>query len=202
MKSGVLFAVALVAVVLLGSVTGSAHHPISAKFDDTKPQTLTGVVTLVDWRNPHVHIYINVRNANDADNWAIELDSPIDLEAGGWTRDSVKAGDSISVTGIAARNGSRQVWANKITMAGTEKQVLNITPPSPPALLANRRASLLYRGLMAVDQETLGFLSDQPELVSVLYREHAPVFARFSAGLSVRDGRVYGRGASVASRQR
>jgi hypothetical protein len=56
MKSGVQFAFALVAVVLLGSVRGSAHHPISAKFDDTKPQTLTGVVTLVDWRNPHVHI--------------------------------------------------------------------------------------------------------------------------------------------------
>ncbi|HEU4691056.1 MAG TPA: DUF6152 family protein, partial [Vicinamibacterales bacterium] len=138
MKSAVRFAFALVAVVLLGSVSGSAHHPISAKFDDTKTQTITGVVTLVDWRNPHVHIYMNVRNNNDADNWAVETDSPIDLEAGGWTRDSVKAGDSITVAGILARNGSRQIWANRITMAGSGKQVLNITPPSPPALLANR----------------------------------------------------------------
>ena len=76
MKSGVRFAFALVAVLLLGSVPGSAHHPISAKFDDSKPQTLTGVVTLVDWRNPHVHIYINVRNTNDADNWAVETREP------------------------------------------------------------------------------------------------------------------------------
>ena len=137
MKSGVTLAFALVAVLLLGTV-GSAHHPISAKFDDTKPQTLSGVVTLVDWRNPHVHIYINVRNNNDADNWAIELESPIDLQASGWTRDSVKPGDAITVAGITARNGSRQLWANKITMSGTGKEVLHVTPATPPALLANR----------------------------------------------------------------
>ena len=137
MKSGVTLAFALVAVLLLGTV-GSAHHPISAKFDDSKPQTLSGVVTLVDWRNPHVHIYINVRNDNDADNWAIELESPIDLQASGWTRDSVKPGDAITVAGITARNGSRQLWANKITMTGNGKEVLHVTPATPPALLANR----------------------------------------------------------------
>ena len=80
MKSGVAIAFALCAVLLLGTAI-SAHHPISAKFDDTKPQTLSGVVTLVDWRNPHVHIYMNVRTNNDADNWAVELESPIDLQA-------------------------------------------------------------------------------------------------------------------------
>jgi hypothetical protein len=137
MKSGVTLAFALAAMLLLGTV-GSAHHPISAKFDDSKPQTLSGVVTLVDWRNPHVHIYINVRNNNDADNWAIELESPIDLQASGWTRDSVKPGDAITVAGIAARNGSRQLWANRITMTGTGKEVLHVTPATPPALLANR----------------------------------------------------------------
>jgi hypothetical protein len=137
MKSGVAVALTLVAV-LLGAITGSAHHPISAKFDDTKPQTLSGVVTLVDWRNPHVHIYMNVRNNNDADNWAIELESPIDLQASGWTRESVQPGDAITVAGISARNGSRQLWATKITMMGSGKEVLRVTPPSPPALLANR----------------------------------------------------------------
>jgi len=136
-KSGVAIASALGTVLLLGTVI-SAHHPISAKFDDKKPQTLSGVVTLVDWRNPHVHIYINVRSNNDSDNWAIELESPIDLQAGGWTHDSVKAGDAITVSGITARNGSRQLWATKIVMMGTGREVLSITPPSPPALLANR----------------------------------------------------------------
>ena len=131
---------ATLAGVLLATMPGTAHHEILAKFDDTKPQTLSGVVTLVDWRNPHVHIYMNVRNNNDADNWAIELESPIDLQAGGWTKESVKAGDSITVTGISARNGSRQLWATKIVMTGTDREVLDITPPSPPALLANRPA--------------------------------------------------------------
>jgi hypothetical protein len=138
MKFVVALAIAVVLALTLGAASGAAHHPISAKFDDTKPLTLTGVVTLVDWRNPHVHIYMNVRRGNDADNWAVELESPIDLQAGGWNRDSVQPGNSITVTGISARNGSRQVWANRIVMTGTGRQVLNVPPPSPPALLQNR----------------------------------------------------------------
>lgn len=129
---------ALALALALGTITGSAHHPISAKFDNTKPTTLTGIVTLVDWRNPHVHIYINVRNADDAVNWAVETESPIDLEAGGWTHETVQPGDSITVTGILARNGSRQVWGNTIVMTGTGRQVLHVTPAQPPALLASR----------------------------------------------------------------
>ena len=91
MKSGVAIAFTLGAVLLLGTAI-SAHHPISAKFDDKKPQTLTGIVTLVDWRNPHVHVFMNVRDNNDADNWAVELESPIDLQDGGWTRDRCSRG--------------------------------------------------------------------------------------------------------------
>ena len=53
-----------------------AHHPISAKFDDKKPQTLSGIVTLVDWSNPHVHVFMNVKDDNDADNWAVETREP------------------------------------------------------------------------------------------------------------------------------
>ena len=140
MKLRVALALAFTGALLLGTVPGKAHHPISAKFDNTKALTLSGVVTLVDWRNPHVHVYMNVRDANDAVNWAIELDSPIDLQAGGWNHESLKAGDAITVTGITARNGSRQVWATRIVMTGSGKQVLHITPPSPPALLANRPA--------------------------------------------------------------
>jgi hypothetical protein len=140
MKFVVALAVAVVLALTLGAASAVAHHPISAKFDDTKPLTLTGVVTLVDWRNPHVHIYMNVRRGDDADNWAVELESPVDLQAGGWNRDSVQPGNSITVTGISARNGSRQVWASRIVMTGTGRQVLNVPPPSPPALLQNRPA--------------------------------------------------------------
>ena len=51
------------ALLLLASTTGVAHHAISAKFDDKKPTTLNGIVTLVDWRNPHVHVFLNVKGA-------------------------------------------------------------------------------------------------------------------------------------------
>lgn len=131
--------VAVAAAILAGTVPGAAHHAISAKFDRTKPVSLTGVVTLVDWRNPHVHVYLNVRSGDDdAVNWAIEIESPIDLEAGGWTSETLQPGDTITVNGIAARNGSRQVWGTSITLAPSGKQVLHVTPPTPPALIANR----------------------------------------------------------------
>src|SRR6187399_1777890 len=120
------------ALLLLASTTGVAHHAISAKFDDKKPTTLSGVVTLVDWRNPHVHVFLNVKGAKgELVNWAIELESPIDLHDSGWNKDSVNPGDAITVTGFPARNGSRQVWSNKMTLTQSGKQVLNYTPKAP-----------------------------------------------------------------------
>jgi hypothetical protein len=129
-----------VAALLLAAVPLIAHHEILAKFDDHKPLTLNGVVTLVDWRNPHVHIFMNVRTGEKVANWAIELESPIDLGQGGWSRDAVQPGDAITVDGMAARDGSRQAWARSIVMTATKKKVLNITPSTPPPLLQARPA--------------------------------------------------------------
>ena len=140
MKFGVQGVLATVlAALMLAIVPGQAHHPISGKFDDTKPTTLTGIVTLVDWRNPHVHVFMNVRDAKQqVENWAVEIESPIDLQQGGWTKESLQPGDSIRVEGISARNGSRQVWGRSITLTGTGRRVLNVTPTAPPAPLAAR----------------------------------------------------------------
>jgi hypothetical protein len=137
----------VVALVCLTGVNTVAHHSIAAKFDETKTQTLSGIVTLVDWRNPHVHVFLNVRGAkNEWVNWAIELESPIDLQDSGWNRDSVQPGDGITVTGFPARNGSRQVWSNKMTLTQGGKQVLNFTPKAPPAPLAKRPAPVGANG--------------------------------------------------------
>src|SRR5215813_7575285 len=107
-----------------------AHHEILAKFDDKKPMTLRGTVTKLDWANPHVHIFMNVQNGNSVDNWAVELESPVDLGRAKWTRDTVKPGDGLTVQGIAARNGSRQVWANSVVMTATNKKLFDgATPP-------------------------------------------------------------------------
>ena len=120
--------------VVYAALPAGAHHAISAKFDDKKPLTLTGVVTLVDWKNPHVHVFMNVKDAKGVLNWAAELESPIELHQNGWTRDNLQPGDSITVRGLAARNGSRQLWAESITLMKTNKSVYNITPAKPPAV--------------------------------------------------------------------
>jgi hypothetical protein len=138
MKVGAAWFLGMVATAAALGAAVSAHHPISAKFDSSRTLTLSGVVTLVDWRNPHVHIYLNVRDGNDAVNWAIEIESPIDLQAAGWTAETLTPGDAITVTGMVARNGSRQVWGNRIVMTGNGKQVLNVTPAAPPELLDER----------------------------------------------------------------
>jgi hypothetical protein len=124
---------ALLAAMIAAAAPVVAHHAISAKFDESKSVTLNGIVTDVDWKNPHVHVLVNVKNGNDVANWAIELESPIALEASGWTRDAVKPGDSIRVQGIAARNGSRQVWSRSLTLTKTGRQVLAMKPLTPPA---------------------------------------------------------------------
>ena len=121
--------------ILLLVVPLSGHHEIAAKFDPTKAMTLRGVVTAVEWLNPHVHIYINVPGAGGATNWAVELPSVVDLRESGWRRDSVKPGDSVTVDGLVARDGSKQVWSRSMTLA-TGKQVFNLTTPKPAAAAA------------------------------------------------------------------
>src|SRR5437016_5169032 len=111
MKYRVYGLVAVALGVCLAAKPLVAHHEIAAKFDDKKPLTLKGTVTKLDWANPHVHIFINVGTGNAVANWAIELESPVDLGKAGWGRDSVKPGDGLTVQGLTARNGSRQVWA-------------------------------------------------------------------------------------------
>jgi Family of unknown function (DUF6152) len=130
---------AALAALLLATVPLIAHHEILAKFDDKKPMTLTGVVTLVDWRNPHAHVFMNVKDAkNEILNWAIELESPIDLAENGWTRETLQPGDTIVVDGWAARNGSRQAWGNSVTVKATGRKVMTVVDKVPPPLLQTR----------------------------------------------------------------
>lgn len=93
-----------------------AHHPVAAKFDLTSSIALTGRVTEIDWANPHVHIFIQVDESSEsAGNWAVELESTIDLEQGGWTADDLSIGDILNVQGLAARDGSEQLWGERIS---------------------------------------------------------------------------------------
>jgi hypothetical protein len=96
-----------------------AHHALTAKFDMSKTMNLTGRVTNVDWRNPHAHIFMNVKTGTTTLNWAVELDSPIELERNGWTRETLRPGERITVKGNRALDNSRQVWGADVRYADT-----------------------------------------------------------------------------------
>ena len=119
----------------LGGSLAVAHHAITAKFDDANRLGLRGIVTNVDWRNPHVHVFTNVTRENGAiENWAVELESTVLLKRSGWLHDTLRPGDAIDVSGPAARDGSRQVWGESVIESATHRQVYNVndTGPSRP----------------------------------------------------------------------
>ena len=129
---------AICIVVLIAITPLSAHHAIAAKFDTNKQVKLRGIVTSVDWANPHVHIFMNVKEGAAISVWAAELESPLDLQKAGWRRDTLKPGDSIAMDGNSARDGSKQVWARSVTLAGGKK-VFDI-PPATQAARNNQPA--------------------------------------------------------------
>ena len=90
---------------LLASVPLAAHHSFSAEFDAAKPVTLKGWVTKIDWTNPHVWIYMNVKDEKSGamTNWGFEMGPPHLLQGQGWTRNSLKIGDEVMVEGSMTR---------------------------------------------------------------------------------------------------
>ena len=113
-------AVALCATVATG--TALAHHSFAAEFDANAPIELTGTVTKVDWANPHTYFYIDVTNAKgDVQNWALEMGSPNGLMRRGWTRDSMKIGDVVNVSGWRAKDGAPKGNARSVTLSTGQK---------------------------------------------------------------------------------
>src|SRR5215471_3499654 len=120
-----------IVVVFVTTLPLAAHHPIAAKFDPNQTVTLNGTVVGIDWANPHVHLFVDIKGTNAITNWAIELESPIDLKKNGWSKDTLKIGDVITVQGIPARDGSKQAWANSVTIANTNRTIFTATGTQP-----------------------------------------------------------------------
>ncbi|HTW65167.1 MAG TPA: DUF6152 family protein [Bryobacteraceae bacterium] len=118
-----LFFIAIACVAGLASgVPLLAHHSGAAEFDRTKKIDLTGVVTRVEWTNPHAHFYMDVKDASgSASNWNLELASPNVLLRNGWKRSSLKPGDTVTVTGIQAKDSSHYASAGVITFPDGHK---------------------------------------------------------------------------------
>jgi hypothetical protein len=109
-------------LLALGAVPVLAHHSFAAEYDSTKPVTLKGAVTKMEWQNPHARFYVDVTDeAGKVINWELELGSPNGLMRRGWTRNSLKPGDTVTVEGYLAKDGSKLANARNVTLGDGRK---------------------------------------------------------------------------------
>jgi hypothetical protein len=124
MRKGVVALFALALGLIAAAAPAIAHHSFAAEFDANKPITMKGFVTKVEWTNPHVWFYLNVKKADGAvENWGFEMGPPHGLQSRGWTRTTMKLGDEIEVNGTLAKNGSKRVNARNVVMVSTGQKL-------------------------------------------------------------------------------
>ena len=99
-----------------------AHHSFGAEYDEKKPVTLKGMVTKVEWANPHARFYVDVKDdKGNVTNWNLELASPNVLMRNGWKRNSLQVGDAVEVSGSQAKDGSNMANARTVTLSDGRK---------------------------------------------------------------------------------
>jgi hypothetical protein len=119
---GRVLCVMVASFIAAGSMRGFAHHSFSAEYDGTKELTFTGTVTKVEWLNPHTRFYVDVKDpTGKVTNWEFELASPNQLARRGWTRNSLKIGDAVTVACYPAKDGFHLASARTVNLADGRK---------------------------------------------------------------------------------
>ncbi len=127
------FRTAILTVVT--GVIAFAHHPFTSEFDAKKPMTMMGTVSSVDWKGPHVHLTMSVKNdSGTMENWTLEAAAPDYLTKQGMTKDTFKKGEAVTVNAYRATDNSRTASARVITnAAGKQMQVCDPSEDGGPA---------------------------------------------------------------------
>ena len=129
-------AAVVVVVMLMGLYPGQAfaHHSFSAEFDASNPFKMTGVVTKLEWANPHTYFYLDVTDekSGTVTNWSMEMGNPNALLRAGWSRTTMKPGDKVTVEGSLAKDGSPAGNARVVVMTETGKRLFaGSSQPTP-----------------------------------------------------------------------
>ena len=130
MRRSVLFLLALVLACSLSAMPLPAHHSFGAEYDANKPVTVTGVITKIEWTNPHSFIHLDVKDEKGAVvDWKFEGYPPNVLYRTGWTKDStIKIGDTVTISGWRARDGTNWGHSREVTLVSGKK--LFFGPPA------------------------------------------------------------------------
>ena len=116
------FVLLAITAATLTSIPTLAHHSFAAQYDRSKPNTITGPVTKIDWINPHARFFVEVKDqSGKIVNWEVELGPPAMLMRNGWTRNSLKVGEIVTVNGFMAKDGSNLTNAQTVTLSDGRK---------------------------------------------------------------------------------
>ncbi len=108
--------------LLMAAVPVMAHHSFAAEYDSTKPIEFKGTVTKVEWANPHIYYYVDVKDKDGkVINYAVEGGTPGQLYRQGWRKDSLKVGDEVTVSGFRAKDGSNHVNGRRVILPGGKR---------------------------------------------------------------------------------
>jgi hypothetical protein len=112
------------ATLLVGS-SATAHHAFTAQYDSNKPISIEGVIVKVEWMNPHAYFFVDTVDeaTGETVTWACEMGAPAVLVRRGWTRNTLSIGETVTVDGVRARDGSNSMNAQNIVLTSTGQRL-------------------------------------------------------------------------------